>query len=137
MDDGDERPGLQDEDDCALCSQEPESADHLTEISVFAREAWFRVLAPLGLAQLALQQGTSITGWWLSSRARLRAQLRKGFDSLLILGAWCLWKERNRRVFDGISQTPVVVASMIEEEADKWSQAGYPSLAELWGWAMN
>ena len=37
--------------DCTPCIQEAESADHLTVSSVFKIEMWFRVLAPLGLAQ--------------------------------------------------------------------------------------
>ena len=127
------RHGLQVEDDCALCSQEPESADHLTTACVFARKVWFRVLASLGLAAVAPQPATSITDWWLSSRARIGEQLKRGLDSLLILGAWWLWKERNRRFFDGISLTPVAVVHKIEEEADKWSQAGYSNLAKLLG----
>jgi hypothetical protein len=28
---------------------------------------------------------------------------RKGFDSVFLLVGWRLWKERNRRMFDGIA----------------------------------
>lgn len=122
------RHGLQDADDCVLCSQEAESADQLTASCVFKREMWFRVPAPLGLAQMAPEPGTSIADWWLLSRARL-GQRRKGFDTLVILGAYCLGKERNRRVFDGLSQSPSVVTSKILEEGDCWThQAGYSHL---------
>jgi hypothetical protein len=60
---------------------------------------WFRVLAPIGLDHLVPQPGASLLDWWLSSRLQLGMARRKGFNSLIILGAWCLWKERNRRVF--------------------------------------
>jgi hypothetical protein len=46
--------------------------------------------------------------------------MRKGFDSLVILGSWLLWKERNRRVV------------LLQEEAERWSMAGYSAL-----WALS
>ena len=57
---------------------------------------------------------------------------RKGFDSLTILGSWCLWKERNQRVFDGVSWSVVAIVDSIVEEAVWWSQAGNGHLAALW-----
>jgi len=61
------RHNLKDVDDCMLCSQEAESGDHLTTSCVFKREMWFRVLVPLGLAQMAPEPGISIIDWWLPS----------------------------------------------------------------------
>ena len=69
---------------------------------------------------------------WLLHRMQLEMARRKGFDSLVILGAWCLWKERNQRVFQGAGRTPTDVATMMEEEVERWSQAGYSHLAALW-----
>ena len=40
------------------------------------------------------------------ARILLGTARRKGFDSLTILGSQCLWKERNRRVFDGVGRSP-------------------------------
>ena len=77
---------------------------------MFAREVWYRVLAPIDLDRLALQPGTSFLDWWLQSRDQLGTARRKGFDSLIILGAWCLWKEQNQRVFDSVCRTAVSVA---------------------------
>lgn len=70
--------------------QEQELAQHLVAGCVFAREVWYRVLAPLDLDRLAPQAGTSVVDWWLNSQGQLGQQRRKGFDTLLILGAWCL-----------------------------------------------
>jgi hypothetical protein len=113
--------GLQDGDACALCGQEQETARHLAGECVFAREVWFRVLTPIGLAILVPPPGIAFLDWWLLYRVQLETAKRKGFDSLIILGAWCLWKECNQRVFHGI-----------EEEVDRWSQAGYGHLAAQW-----
>jgi hypothetical protein len=58
--------------------------------------------------------------------------MRKGFDSLVILGSWLLWKERNRRVFNEITCTPVQLIVLLQEEAERWSMIGYSALAALW-----
>ncbi|CAD6248097.1 unnamed protein product [Miscanthus lutarioriparius] len=109
-----------------------QTARHLTGECVFAREVWFRVLAPIGLANLAPSPGVAFLDWSLLHRMQLVTAKCKGFDSLIILGAWCLWKERNQRVFHGAGRSPIDVATMIEEEVDRWSQAGYGHLAMLW-----
>jgi hypothetical protein len=114
------RHGLQDGDVCALCDQEQETSCHLAGECVFAREVWFRVLAPIALANLAQQPGIAFIDWWLLFRLQLESAKRKGFDSLIILGAWCIWKERNQRVFYGDDRTPIAIASVIEE-VDRWS----------------
>jgi hypothetical protein len=43
---------------------------------------------------------------------------RRGFDSLVLLVSWKLWKERNRRTFDGITKTPAEVLVSIREEGE-------------------
>ena len=86
-----------------------ETARHLTGECVFAREVWFRVLAPIVLANLAPSPGVAFLDWWLLHRMQLETTRRKGFDSLVILGAWCLWKERNQRVSMGLAARPLML----------------------------
>jgi hypothetical protein len=65
------RQGLQDDDTCALCDQEQETARHLAGECVFAREVWFRVLGPIGLPSLTPEPGNcfwtggcrTVSGW--------------------------------------------------------------------------
>ena len=47
----------------------------------------------------------------------------KGLNSIIILGAWNLWKHRNRCMFDGAS--PNLMTTLINaKEAALWSLAG-------------
>lgn len=57
--------------------------------------------------------------------------LRRGFDSLLLLLAWLLWKERNRHTFDAIASTTAQLMLKIKEEMGLWIGAGNKHLAAL------
>ena len=63
--------------------------------------------------------------WWCHSRKRVAKELRKGFDSLVVLVGWLLWKERNQRVFQRNSMTVRDLLSLILEEAKIWTYAGH------------
>jgi hypothetical protein len=54
---------------------------------------------------------------------------RRGFDSLVLLVSWEVWKERNRRTFDGHSMTPTHLLGVIRDEGDSWIAAGFRGLA--------
>jgi hypothetical protein len=56
---------------------------------------------------------------------------RRGFDSLVLLVSWEVWKERNKRTFDNISKTSVQLLSQIHDEGDSWIAASFRSLAPL------
>ena len=61
------RRGLQDSDDCALCSQASETINHLLVTCVFTKEVWFLVLHAFGLQQLASNPNiiSDFYEWWL------------------------------------------------------------------------
>ena len=46
---------------------------------MFAREVWYRVLAPIDLDHLAPQPRTSFLDWWLQSRHQLGDDASQGF----------------------------------------------------------
>ena len=54
-----------------------------------------------------------------------------GFNTLVTLVVWCLWKHRNAVIFDG--QRPAVprVLRCIREEAEAWCLAGAQGLQRL------
>jgi hypothetical protein len=49
---------------------------------------------------------------------------RKGFNSVIILGAWCLWLTRNKAVFDGVSPSIRSTKRLFLDELISWNKAG-------------
>lgn len=114
-----------------LCDQADETTDHLFAACPFSREVWARLLAPLALQHLAPDGGSSLVDWWLTARQLPPVDLRRAFDSLVLLVAWVIWKERNRRTFDNISMTTTQVIAAVKEELDAYTTAGFRCLALL------
>jgi hypothetical protein len=54
--------------------------------------------------------------------------LKKGLNSLIILGAWTLWKHRNDIIFNGATPHLSTALSNAGEEAWCWSKAGAKGL---------
>jgi hypothetical protein len=69
--------------------QGEESIQHLLISCVFSRQFWFRLFHGVGLHMLApgLEE-TSFFGWWERITAKVDDDVRKGVNSLVILGAW-------------------------------------------------
>lgn len=125
------RHGLQQDASCVLCAQEDETSDHLLCSCMFAREVWHRLLHAVGWQSLTPGTDAKLDDWWQRARMRLPQQLRRPFDSAVLLCTWNLWKERNRRTFHGLHKTPVQLVHLIVDEADAWVAAGFTSLSSL------
>ena len=94
------RHGLQEHPDaCLTCLQEEDNVDHVLIQCVFAREVWLGCLLKAELQIQSPGQVDTLETWWLQARERFRKQDRRKFDTLVILVAWMLWKQRNAQVF--------------------------------------
>jgi hypothetical protein len=62
--------------------------------------------------------------WWQKANERATGPSKKGLDSLIILGAWTLWKHQNRCVFYGIAPNKGGIVSQDDEERKVWELAG-------------
>jgi hypothetical protein len=73
-------------------------------------------------------QEEDVMVWWLRTRKLIAKQVRKGFDSLVFLVGWRLWKERT---FTGVSTCARGLVSAILSEAEEWCPAGFKHLLSL------
>jgi hypothetical protein len=70
----------------------------------------------------------SLFEWWQQAGDTLNKDTRQGFNSLVVLGAWILWKMRNDIVFNGASPRTFLLA---QNEADLWMLAGAKGLSGM------
>ncbi|WVZ83279.1 hypothetical protein U9M48_030445, partial [Paspalum notatum var. saurae] len=113
--------GLPHPSQCVLCDQEEETVQHILTSCVFARQFWHHLLAALGMSSFAPSN-------WKSGETK-----KKGFNSLLILGAWTLWNHRNKCVFEGRSPSIPAALKFFREESKIWCLAGASKLQALIG----
>ena len=95
------RHGLQDTTSpCYLCEQEEDTVEHMLMQCVFARQVWHQCFLVAGWSLSMLPTGQdSLQDWRVRSRKRVEKAQRKEFDSFVMLVCWCIWKQRNGRVF--------------------------------------
>jgi hypothetical protein len=61
----------------------------------------------------------------------VKKKYKKGVNSLIILGAWVLWKHRNGCVFDGVAPSVITIMRILKEEHTLWCLAGARKLQGL------
>jgi hypothetical protein len=110
-----------------FCGQEPETIAHLLIGCVFARQLWFALLCPLQLDSLMPEHDEDMASW----RAWVVTTDRPLFDSMLLLVAWSLWKERNGRVFGRPASSVHAVLHSLLREGEDWALAGFLPLVAL------
>jgi hypothetical protein len=100
---------------CVLCDQELESATHLCLQCVFARQVWYLVSSWTGGRIQIPPLNLSIEHWWNSALHGLPKEQKRIVAAILIYTAWHIWKERNRRIFEGAVASPSRVLALIKE----------------------
>jgi len=127
-----QKRGLDHPEVCPLCDQEPENIQHLLCSCIFARQFWHCILAPLGLANLSPASiEISFAEWWRKVCKQVHKSKRRGINSVIIMGAWCLWIHRNKAVFEGVSPSISRIKKVFLEELECWGLAGAKHLEGL------
>ncbi|GJM94503.1 hypothetical protein PR202_ga11151 [Eleusine coracana subsp. coracana] len=75
---------------------------------------------------------TSFAEWWRKTAQRAGKTKRNGLNSLMVLGAWTLWKHHNSCVFEGISPSIQEAKHMFRDEAHLWGLPSEKKLTELY-----
>ena len=96
------------------------------------------MLQPLQLQSLVPMEDVDIADWWLLQRRRVDLASRPLFDSLLLLVAWSIWKERNARVFWRTPASVLAVVRAAFTEGEDWAMAGFAPMVALSNiWSQN
>jgi hypothetical protein len=130
-----QKRGLDYPENCALCDQDDETAQaaqHLLTNCVFARHFWHSILAPIGLSLVSKRRDLCFAEWWRKTSVKIHKRKGKGFYSIVILGAWSLWKHRNRCFFYGARSYLISLESGFREELHLWILAGAKNLRSLY-----
>ncbi|KAF8718506.1 hypothetical protein HU200_025277 [Digitaria exilis] len=87
------------------------------------REVWWHVTARSGGLVTEPTQGVEIEEWWNASMLGLPKELKRAKASIMIHTIWNVWKERNRRVFQGVATSPMRVLALIKDDLNYTSLA--------------
>lgn len=98
---------------CVMCDQAPETEDHLCLHCPFAKEVWGHVRTWSGDLITIPDSSKGIEAWWNSELQGLPQNTRRVKAALMMYTAWNLWKERNRRIFEGKCVQPLRVLRFI------------------------
>jgi len=102
---------------CVLCNQEQETAAHLILHCSFALSVWQKMqIWTQQLVQMPIGY-SEIIDWWQKELAQLPKKTRRTKAAFMMYGAWNIWKERNRRIFEHKEGSPADVMHKIKTEA--------------------
>jgi hypothetical protein len=98
----------------------------------FSREVWFQILSGVGLQQCTPDPGEdNLQEWWRVAELRVSKQVWPGYNSLVVIILWCLWKQCNACVFDEVSPAVSRTTLDINSEVSLWCMAGAKGLSSL------
>jgi hypothetical protein len=76
---------------------------HLLTSCIFAHQFWYNILSPFRFGHLIPRSTeSSFADWWAGVCSKVHKDKKKGVNSVIMLGAWCLWLQQNRVVFHKI-----------------------------------
>jgi hypothetical protein len=98
---------------------------HILSNCVFTRQFWHNILTPIGLSSVGPKRRDSVFAeWWRKASTKIPKSKRKGFNSMVILVAWSIWKQRNRCVFEGARPCLPTLEDGFKDEMRLWFSAG-------------
>jgi hypothetical protein len=118
------RRGLDHPEKYLLCDQKEETIFYTLLQCVFAREVWHHILSFIGLQQFSPGRDAAHFQGWSSSEMAVPKLQRKGFNSVVLLVAWRLWRHRKTCVFYGTSPSISRNIEDIKDDAKLWGLAG-------------
>jgi hypothetical protein len=74
---------------------------------------------------------SSFQDWWSVAELRVPPHKQKGFNSIVILVAWWIWKHRKACFFNGASHNKSKILQDIKDDARLWCLAGASGLRRI------
>lgn len=101
---------------CPLCDFSLETAKHLCLHCSFAQEVWDKVSSWTGSLIAMPDLNVGVEKWCNRELTGLQKNTRRIKVALMMYTAWNIWKERNRRIFEGKRLCSLQVFFLIKEE---------------------
>ena len=101
---------------CSFCDQVLESASHLLLGCPFAKEVWQLIASVQPRVAAIALSCQSVKEWWRRLCTEGRRAARKEEIGVGVYVAWHLWKERNWRIFQGLSLSANGILQLIRDD---------------------
>jgi hypothetical protein len=104
---------------CQLCLHAPETACHLCKDCPFTSMVWSTVHGwSADDCPQALSPGmhTTVNDWWDAMLVGADKKTKRSRSGRLLYVIWNVWKERNKRIFQGVRMTYLEVAHIAHED---------------------
>jgi hypothetical protein len=107
--------------------QDEDCVEHILMQCTYSRMVWGGILQAAGLQVEEPQMDSTFESWWTRVRSQVPSGDRRKLDTLIILVARTLWKQRNARVFANLPQQfgTERIVGMIKEEFNLWMFAKF------------
>ena len=118
-----QRRGLPHPASCSFCGSVEENAQHLFMGCAVVNIIWGQILSWANIQRVTPSIQDNLREWWVHTRVLFTGTTRRKLDTMIVLVAWEVWRERNRRVFDKIVKPINVLIEHIKNEAKQWNLA--------------
>jgi hypothetical protein len=105
--------------------------DHLLVQCVYNQEIWFKFLRQFDWHQHSLVVIDDFVPWWSQVHMAIPKARCKVFNSVVYLVAWCLWLQRNDKVFRNGSLLPLALLCVITSCCNLWCRANLVDRSSL------
>uniref|UniRef100_A0A0A9BGB8 Reverse transcriptase zinc-binding domain-containing protein n=1 Tax=Arundo donax TaxID=35708 RepID=A0A0A9BGB8_ARUDO len=111
-----------------LCNQEIETPEHLLGSCSFTAQVMHNVANWLQLQVHSWSQyhGASLASYLNAQLVGVQKKERRNKAGVILYVWWNVWKERNRRIFEGQSMQAIQVAERTKEELQLFRMATQP-----------
>uniref|UniRef100_J3LT89 Reverse transcriptase zinc-binding domain-containing protein n=1 Tax=Oryza brachyantha TaxID=4533 RepID=J3LT89_ORYBR len=100
-----------------LCDRHEGTIDHILVFSLELCQLWWMALTTIGPPNCVLLNQQSFLDWLCDAQKKLPKCRWQEFNTTVTLGAWLIWKEHNKRIFETKQQTWRETAKAMAEEA--------------------